>query len=135
MKQLISSWLFVFITSILCGQSTRLEKRWFIQGQDTLPYLIHVPTGELSKYPLVIWLHGKGERGNDNQSQFINGVEVLLDSMLFNPNYQGYLLVPQCPKSTTWSYYDKTLPRIKMSEDTPQIQKLLINLILKIILQ
>lgn len=129
MKHTFFLFLLVIAVFPLVAQIKLPEKRWFIHEQDTLPYLFHAPAGNSSKYPLVIWLHGKGERGNDNQSQFQHGVEILLDSMQLNPNYHGYLVIPQCRKNTTWSYYDKNLPRIKMDVDAPTIQYTLMALI------
>jgi len=121
-------YFFLFSADVLVGQIHHLEKRWFIHEQDTLPYLFHTPVNNSQKLPLVIWLHGKGERGKNNQSQFKNGVETLLDSMKSNPAYQGYLLIPQCNSNTTWSYYDKTQLRLKMSVDAPRIQQVLMAL-------
>lgn len=129
MKQTCIGFILVIAVVSLAAQTKLSEKRWFIQEQDTLPYLFHAPAGNLSKYPLVIWLHGKGERGNNNWSQFQNGVEILLDSMQINTKYDGYLVIPQCGKNTTWSYYDKNQPRIKMASDAPTIQYTLMALI------
>lgn len=129
MKRIITNLVLLYAAASLAAQIQYPEKRWFIHAQDTLPYLIHSPSDQSASYPLVIWLHGKGERGKNNQSQFQNGVEILLDSMKLNPTYQGYLLIPQCPVTSTWSFYDKTLPRIKMTEDAPRIQQILMALI------
>ncbi len=128
--KLITIILFISFTAAnLSAQIQYPEKRWFILAQDTLPYLFHAPVGNSKKFPLVIWLHGKGERGKNNQSQFKNGAEILLDSMKSNPAYQGYMIIPQCNSNTTWSYYDKNQPRIKMTDDTPPIQNTLMALI------
>lgn len=126
---------FLFHADTFSAQIQYPEKRWYIYEQDTLPYLFHAPVGNSDKYPLVIWLHGKGERGKNNRSQFQNGAEILLDSMKLNPAYQGYLLIPQCPVTSTWSFYDKTLPRIKMTADAPRIQQVLMALIQDLITQ
>jgi len=44
----------------------------------TLPYLLLAPKSfdPTKKYPLVMFYHGAGERGDDNKSQWKNGVEV-----------------------------------------------------------
>jgi predicted peptidase len=54
------------------------------------------------KYPVVIFLHGSGERGNDNNVQLKNSATRLADSDL-RKKYPCFLLVPQCPKTTSWS--------------------------------
>ena len=51
------------------------EKRVFSDGENTLPYRIYVPK-DLSpekRYPLVLFFHGAGERGNDNERQLLTG--------------------------------------------------------------
>lgn len=135
MKPIITILFILFAGANLSAQIQYPEKRWFIFAQDTLPYLFHAPAGNSEKYPLVIWLHGKGERGKNNQSQFQNGAEILLDSMQSNLAYQGYLVIPQCNSNTTWSYYDKNQPRIKMTDDAPRIQHTLMALIQDILQQ
>ncbi len=59
-----------------------------------LPYRFYVPPHlePGKKYPLVFFLHGAGERGNDNRLQL----------MRFNPvafwgKYPCFVLAPQCP--------------------------------------
>lgn len=61
------------------------------------------------KLPLIVFLHGAGERGDD-----INAVKVYCVPKLFtnNPSYHGlraYTLSPQCPHNTTWIDYKKEL--------------------------
>lgn len=60
-----------------------------------LPYRLYQPEieGKEQKYPLVVFFHGAGERGNDNQKQFKR----------FNPfpfwlTHPCYIVAPQCPK-------------------------------------
>ncbi|MEO6981258.1 MAG: phospholipase, partial [Mucilaginibacter sp.] len=52
----------------------------FITKGDTLPYRILFPQDfdPLKKYPLIIVLHGAGERGNDNQAQLLWGSKLFL---------------------------------------------------------
>ncbi len=45
------------------------------QASDTLPYRILLPLNydASKKYPLILVLHGAGERGNDNEAQLVHG--------------------------------------------------------------
>ena len=45
------------------------QKEFFIRGADTLRYRILYPENykKEKSYPLVVFLHGGGERGNDNE--------------------------------------------------------------------
>ena len=47
-----------------------------------LPYQIMYPENYDSskRYPLVVFLHGAGERGNDNQKQLTHGKQFLIDN-------------------------------------------------------
>lgn len=68
-----------------------------------LPYRMLSPdkieSGE--KYPLVVFLHGSGERGSDNEKQLTHGA-----STFSNPanadKYPSFVVFPQC-KERTWT--------------------------------
>lgn len=54
------------------------------------------------EYPLIVFLHGAGERGNDNTIHLKS-----LPQQMASPDWQAkfpcYLLAPQCPKGMRWS--------------------------------
>jgi predicted peptidase len=52
--------------------------------------------------PLVLVLHGSGERGNDNSAQLNNGVAELLGSDTTTARFPCFCLVPQCPPEQRW---------------------------------
>ncbi|MDX1409096.1 MAG: glycoside hydrolase family 3 N-terminal domain-containing protein, partial [Saprospiraceae bacterium] len=52
------------------------------------------------KYPLVIFLHGRGESGNDNKRQLVHGSQLFLDSIA---RYPAIVIFPQCPESDYWA--------------------------------
>ena len=54
------------------------------------------------KYPLVLFLHGAGERGDDNERQLIWGGKELGDETL-RRRYPAFVLVPQCPSDSMWA--------------------------------
>jgi predicted peptidase len=59
-------------------------------------------------YPLVLFLHGAGERGDDNKAQLKHGVA----SIIQNAEKLGtpvFLIAPQCPKDRWWTTRDKEL--------------------------
>ena len=70
-----------------------------------LPYRLYVPESYDSskRYPLVLFLHGAGERGSDNLRQ-LTGQPVSMtfaqpESQLQHP---CFVLAPQCPPSDQW---------------------------------
>ena len=70
----------------------------------TLPYrLFRSKMAETTTVavPLVIFLHGARERGNDNNAQLKHCVNYFLDDTITN-RYPFLLLVPQCPKGKRW---------------------------------
>lgn len=76
-----------------------------------LNYILTSPDDvkEGEKLPLIVFLHGAGERGDD-----ISRVQIYCVPKLFtsNQNYKGlrvYTLSPQCPHNTTWIDYKKEL--------------------------
>ena len=65
-------WLFLF-AGIIYGQE--FKKKIYVNQTDTLPYRLLLPDNYNPKksYPLLVFLHGAGERGNDNEKQLIHG--------------------------------------------------------------
>ncbi len=55
------------------------------------------------KYPLVIVLHGAGERGSDNTSQLKYGGDLFVKAENRNA-YPAYVLFPQCPSNYFWPF-------------------------------
>lgn len=79
------------------------EKKEFERNGYILKYRIYVPKnydcGEM--YPLVLFLHGAGERGDDNTLQLKNVIQVLFDDPT-SPIYDSIVIVPQCPEGKMW---------------------------------
>ena len=59
-------------------------------------------TEEGKTYPLVLFLHGSGERGTDNKAQLKNGAIPILRgaAAIDQPTY---LIAPQCPPGKWWA--------------------------------
>jgi len=70
---------------------------------DQLPYRILFPKDydRSKKYPLVLLLHGGGERGNDNEKQLTHGAKLFLTEESRN-NFPAIVVVPQCPTDSYW---------------------------------
>ena len=67
------------------------------------------------KYPLVLFLHGAGERGNDNKIQLVNGVQLFARPEMMN-KYPCFIIVPQCPKDLKWVNTDWKLDKHIMQD-------------------
>jgi len=57
------------------------------------------------KYPLVLFLHGAGERGDDNTVTLKHAAKDFAD-MNRREQYPCYVVIPQCPKEQKWSNVD-----------------------------
>lgn len=81
-----------------------LEAKVF-QGKNgkTLPYRLLAPEKieEGKQYPLIIFLHGAGERGTDNLAQLVHCVKDFTPAKV-RSQYPCYLVVPQCPPNDGW---------------------------------
>ncbi|MCX7638378.1 MAG: prolyl oligopeptidase family serine peptidase [Cyclobacteriaceae bacterium] len=79
-------------------------KQIFISGNDTLPYRLLQPEKAKSgkKYPLIIFLHGAGERGRDNEANL-----KYITDLFLNPynrkKFPAFVMVPQCPQQKWWA--------------------------------
>lgn len=74
---------------------------------DTLKYRMLNPDYDtLRKYPLVIFLHGSGERGNDNNAQLKWGVMNFAtdQNMKLHP---AFVIAPQCPANSSWANFSE----------------------------
>lgn len=76
----------------------------YIHNGDTLRYRMLMPANyDVQKsYPLVIFLHGAGERGSDNAAQLLHGGDLFLKDSL-RQQYPAFVIFPQCPKDSTWA--------------------------------
>lgn len=84
----------------------------------SLPYRLGSPDKVVagSKYPLVIFLHGAGERGDNNLNQLSHGGQQWLNPQT-REQYPCYVVIPQCPWSAFWAY--ETWPPSFMPDAMP----------------
>lgn len=80
------------------------EKKWMVQGGDTMPYRVLIPVAydSLQKYPVIFFLHGAGERGRDNEKQLVHGAKLFLNDTV-RENYKAIVVFPQCPVNDYWA--------------------------------
>src|SRR5690606_12505139 len=87
------------------GQDWSLYKKEVaISKADTLPYRILYPENfdPEKKYPLLVFLHGRGESGDDNEKQLTHGGNLFLQKE-FRSNYPSIVIFPQCPNNSYWA--------------------------------
>lgn len=112
MKPIVFSLAMFGLSAFLPVQAQDLEqyvKKEYVNKQgDTLKYRMLYPKnyGEQKEYPIVLFLHGAGERGNDNEKQLTHGAELFLDKEN-REKYPALVVFPQCPKGDYWSSVKK----------------------------
>ena len=109
MKRLLLP-VFVLLCSCIYAQDTSmyLRKEFASAAGNKLPYRIIYPENfdKTKSYPLVLFLHGAGERGNDNNKQLIHGSKLFLaDSN--RKNFPAIVVFPQCPSGNFWAVLER----------------------------
>lgn len=94
---------------------------------DTLRYRLYQPAGD-AKLPLILFLHGAGERGRDNEAQLGHSARYLLDS-LFQKQHPCIVLAPQCPNGLRWVETDWKLPKHTQPDTLSRPMALLLPLL------
>ena len=107
--------------------SSRLSVNNYVDKGDTLRYRMLFPDADtLRRYPLVVFLHGAGERGNDNEAQLKWGVMNFAtdQNMMLHP---ALVIVPQCPEKISWSNFSRSDMKLQPTPSKPM--ELVIGLI------
>lgn len=99
---------FLFIGNLHAQQVERVSKN----GVKFLEYIPELHDGE--KMPLLIFLHGMGERGNDLSKLKVHGPPSFLGN---RKDFPFITISPQCPDTVYWNtdillpFYDEILDR------------------------
>ena len=94
--------------SMAAAAQERYAKCELVVGGDTLRYCALAPqqVEQDKSYPLVVFLHGAGERGEDNQAQLFHGSQQFLKPVN-REKYPCYVVFPQCPSGKYGAYIDR----------------------------
>ena len=85
------------------AESAQTAKRVKLKVQYEFRYLSYVPDGygtdTSRKWPLLLFLHGTGERGSDLELVKIHGPPKLIEA---GRKFPFVVISPQCPQHTAW---------------------------------
>ena len=96
MKKIV---VFLFFTFSCFGQNeTRGTFESVIKTPYKLDYILHKPGDYKNKMPLIIFLHGSGEKGNDLEKIKSHGPLKYLKTNKLD----AFVLAPQCPEGKYW---------------------------------
>jgi predicted peptidase len=102
--------------------SSRYEARSFSDSSQhastfVLPYRFMRPATSGGKYPLVVFLHGAGERGTDNLSQLKYLPEQMATAKT-RKRHPCFLLAPQCGPNSAWILEDQLTTTLALIEQS-----------------
>ncbi|RYY35158.1 MAG: phospholipase [Sphingobacteriaceae bacterium] len=106
MKKILITLLFIAagLQAVVAQDRSAYDKGLYAVKGDTLPYRILFPLNfnPAQKYPLVVVLHGAGERGNNNEAQLTHGGDLFLKPNV-REDFPAIVVFPQCPADSFWS--------------------------------
>lgn len=108
--QLFCLLFFLLSSAAVSAQDLSLyQKKIFVQGKDSLRYRMLLPEhyDGSKKYPLILFLHGAGERGNDNEIQLVHGADLFLRQDI-RRDFPAIVVFPQCPVNSSWASFKIT---------------------------
>ena len=107
MKNLLLIIVFLMFSNSNSQDLELFEKETFEFEKETLSYRILKPLNYNSnkQYPVHLFLHGAGERGNDNVSQLVHGGKLFLKKEN-REQYNSWVIFPQAQKNDWWGYKD-----------------------------
>ena len=117
----------IFSWELTMAQSPQFSHETLVDSGDTLRYRqLLSDYHDNAKYPLVIFLHGRGERGEDNEAQLKWGVRGFTTQRIMS-TYKPIIIAPQCPDTTSWGGLTYDTPPSRGPLTTPM--RLLLALI------
>jgi predicted peptidase len=79
------------------------------------------------RYPIVLFLHGAGERGDDNKKQLLYLPEQMAEPE-WRQKYPCFLMAPQCPKDKWWAGSRRGQPPEQSAEPASEAELALMAL-------
>ena len=104
-------WLFILAGMVIscaavrfqgAGKQTRQILKGKIPGKNNVTYWLYLPEGygpAGKEWPLMLFLHGAGERGDDLEKVKVHGPPKLIAE---GEHFPFIVVSPQCPKDQWW---------------------------------
>lgn len=107
MKRLVIILLVVFYGLQMSAQPREyIFREYMAENGQILPYAVLYPENfdPQKQYPMLLFLHGSGERGRDGKKQLKHGGEFFASSPLLK---EVIFIAPQCPREDAWACYSR----------------------------
>lgn len=108
--KLATALVLLFVTKSSNAQDFKKYDRGnFIEGKDSIYYRLLFPENfdPKQKYPILFFLHGSGERGNDNEKQLTHGGKLFLKESV-RKDFPAIIVFPQCSSDSFWANVELT---------------------------
>ena len=99
-----------------------------------LPYRLLVPPSSPdaqkpdTRFPLLLFLHGAGERGTNNTAQLVHGTKLYLDAAN-RAKFPCYVIAPQCPEGKQWANMPWSTPKGTQPAEPSEPMKAVLELL------
>lgn len=136
MRQTLLTFAGVFLCGFAFGQPKPAAELSAFQSEvfsnrqnEHLPFRLLYPTNynAAKKYPLILFLHGAGARGNDNVSQLDEVPQSLLNAAA-SERQACFVLAPQCPKDDAWVWFPQ-FPKCQTAEAQSRASRLSLEIV------
>ncbi len=97
--------MFCTATPVFCEDSSQKAAKLNIEIKAHVDYWIYLPQDydKQEKVPLLLFLHGAGERGNDLNKVKVHGPTKLIAA---GKNFPFIVVSPQCPEGRWWATHE-----------------------------
>lgn len=100
-------WIAVLLLAMTSAQTSKpietgFLNRTYTKDSYTMPYVVYVPRDytPTKQWPVILFLHGAGERGNDGIRQTQVGIGTAIRS--YPDRFPCIVVMPQCPADRWW---------------------------------
>lgn len=107
-QRLLGALLLVAAVALFARAAARRDGTGMVDRQLTIGsaayhYKVFVPASwtKKKKWPVILFLHGAGERGDDNIAQARVGIGPALEKL--KADFNAIVVLPQCPRGRWWS--------------------------------
>lgn len=141
MMRRLHHWFCFFLLASVCGMSNPAPASADVRDDyealtftnekgEKLLYRLLKPAAydSTKKYPLVIFLHGAGERGDDNTKQLVHGMADFSKPET-REKYPAFVIAPQCPEKQKWVDVDWSTTQHDMPDQAAPAMRLTMELL------
>jgi predicted peptidase len=116
-QSMLSLTLSIFSFAAPAQTETQYLSRSATVGSATYNYKVYLPAGwkRENKAPVILFLHGAGERGDDNTAQTRVGLGPAIAA---RKDFPFIVVLPQCPRGRWWSEPEMQAQALKAFDQT-----------------